>query len=218
MHRSVAPKRPWFAATVAVAFLAVAFGAGLMPATATHTPANKMSASSSHLEVLGSPLAVPGQANEVVELLQGRIKTSKPTDLIFSVSAECALWTDLKTVGTDDSSAAASVKLWIEVNGVPVRLSRDEPAEDAGKVVFCDRAYRRSTIFEDENATIETFLKTRSANAFDWIKLNVGSGTHDIVLKAELATEVAGKGHARAAVGKRTMLVTPEKLANDATL
>jgi hypothetical protein len=54
-----------------------------------------------------------------------------------------------------------------------------------------------------------------SANAFNWIWLNAGSGQHTIVVKADLVVTEIGTAAAQAAVGNRTLVVEPEKLAND---
>ena len=82
--------------------------------------------------------------------------------------------------------------------------------------VFCNRAFRISTPLFVGDA-ISLFQKTRSANAFNWGALNVGNGIHTLVVKAQLDASVTGVGtFAQAAVGKRTLVVEPAKLANDA--
>lgn len=199
-----------FAAVVAVPLVAP-------EAEATHQPADKMAVSGSSLEIITAPL-LAGASTTTAELLAGRIKTSSPTDLVLSVSLECALWTDVTTVGNDESEAVARVKVWVEIDGVPVTVSSDDTAEP-GKVVFCDRAYKRTTTdFDDEDARIDSYLRTRSAHDFNWIRLNLGSGLHTISVKGELETAVTGTGMAQAAIGKRTLVVEPTKLANDVTL
>jgi hypothetical protein len=203
-------------------------------ATATHRPADKMAVAASTLEVLhatGSgaaplPLGVPlgldpldAESSVTVELLAGTLRTSSPTDLVFRVAAECALWTNVTTVGNDESEAFASVKVWVTLDGVPVSVGSGDTNEP-GKVVFCNRTYRVvTTEFDDEDATIQQFLATRSANGFSWVALNVGHGVHEVQAWAELTVNADdAMASAAAAVGKRTMLVEPEKLANDVTL
>lgn len=186
--------------------------------SATHQPADKMAVSGSAIEIMGASIT-SGGSSEVVTLAEGTIKTSGPTDLIFRVTAECALWTHTATIGNDISEAIAAVKVWVEVDGAVVPVSGDDVGEEAGKVVFCNRAYRMETTnFDDEDATIKSFLRTRSANAFNWITLDLGAGVHDVVLKAQLDAEVTGTAEAKAAVGKRTLIVEPVKLANDVVL
>lgn len=177
-------------------------------AGATHQPANKVSAAGSTTEVMG-----PGQA---VPILKGTLRTATPEDLILAVTAECSIVTNLTTVGNDDQRAFGQVRLWVTINDKPVAVSG---TSDDGKVVFCNRAYRRQTVnFEDEDATIATFLSTRAANAFNWLALNVGAGVHSLIVWAELTEEATDRAIAEAVVGKRTMIVEPTKLANDATI
>jgi len=85
-------------------------------------------------------------------------------------------------------------------------------------VVFCNRAFKMVTMNWDEEQTLETYLRTRTANAFNWITLNVGHGIHSIEVKAQLETQVDGVGEAKAAVGKRTLIVEPVKLAHDISI
>ncbi len=187
-------------------------------ADATHKPADKMAVSGSTLEVMNSGVS-DGSQSKTVELLSGTMKTSGPADLIISVTAECALWTDVTTVGNDVQHAMAQVKVWVEIDGEPVAVSSDDTGEDQGKVVFCNRDYKVQTLqFDDEDATIERYMSSRHANAFHWTTLNVGSGEHDIAVMAQLEGEASETGFAKAAVGKRSLIVDSVKLANDVSL
>lgn len=199
-----------FAALVAAAFLVPT----LLPpnAAATHSPANKVAASGSGLEVASTPL-VEGSSSETFTLLAGTMKTSAPTDLLVQVTMECALWTDIVTVGNDDSSATASITVWVEMDGVAIPVE----SGDNGEVVFCNRAYRMHTVdFDDEDARIEQYLSTRASNAFNWVLMNAGSGDHVFEVKARVDAEVTGTGQAYGAVGKRTLVIEPVKMANHA--
>ncbi|HEV8361031.1 MAG TPA: hypothetical protein VGR28_11310 [Candidatus Thermoplasmatota archaeon] len=223
-------------AAAAVLSLVGAMGAASL-AGATHSPADKIQVSGSALEVMHASAAAPGgdainavlgglggpgvlddPTSEEVSLLSATLRTAVPTDLLFRVSAECALWTNITTVGNDDSEAEATVKVWVELDGNPVAVSGDDTNE-AGKVVFCNRAFRMMTeMFDDEDATIHSYLRSRTANAFEWATLNVGGGIHTIEVVGELSTQVTGTGDAKAAIGKRTLVVEPVKLANDASI
>lgn len=186
---------------------------GLVPsgAGATHEPANKVSAA-------GSAGVVMDPA-ETVTLMSELVKTSKPTDLILSVSLECVITTELTTVGNDSAMAEERVRVWVEIDGRPVPVSADDPPADAGKVTFCDRLDQRATTaFEDEDATIKTLQRTGQANAFNWMALDVGSATHTIEVKAMFIKATDGDATALAAVGKRTLIVEPTKSANDETV
>lgn len=187
------------------------------PASADHQPADKVAVSASVLEVLTAPLVESASSREAT-LLTGTLRTSGPTDLLLQVTAECALWTTVATVGNGSAESMASVKVWIEIDDDAVPVSSQD-TEELGKVVFCNRAHRQSvTDLDDSDARIEQFIRTRAANAFNWITLNVGSGVHRIAVKARLDANVTGFGDAQAAVGKRTLLVVPAKLANDASI
>lgn len=197
-----------FATVAAIALAAlVAVPALSQDAEATHSPANKVAAIGSTLEV-----AAPG---ETLTILSGSMKTSSPTDLILSVSLECSILTQVTTVGNDDQTAFGRVEVWVEIDGQPVGVTDG----DDGRVVFCDRVHRQTTsLFDDEDATIESYLETRTANAFNWVALNTGSGDHVIEVKAHFTEEATDEAIAKAVVGKRTFVAEPTKLANDVTV
>jgi hypothetical protein len=196
---------------IAVAALAV-LAAPLITAAGSgpSNAANKTAAAGSTVEFL-SPLA------PATTILATTIKTSAPQDLILSVTAECALWTTVQTVGNDVSEARATVQVWVEFDGVPVPVSG---SGDDGKVVFCDRLHRQTTTgFDDENATIKQYLATRTANGFNWLLPDAGSGVHTIEVKADLTSETTGTDAlAQAGVGHRTLIVEPTHLAQGFTL
>ncbi|MGH2838165.1 MAG: hypothetical protein ACRDJY_07435 [Thermoleophilaceae bacterium] len=182
---------------------------GALAISAEQEPANKVSASGSTTEVFGGPVSV--SATETV--LAERVKTSKPTDLILGVTAECSITTDVMTVGSDTQSAEGTIRMWIEVDGRAVPVA----AGDYGKVVFCNRLYERTTQLgsDDEEDSVRTFMKTRNANGFNWMALNVGSGTHEIVVKASLDTTNTQRASATGVVGSRTLVVEPTHSANN---
>lgn len=200
-----------------LAVVALAFLVAPSAVEATHAPADKVAVAGGSIEVRSTSL-VEGASSEEFVLLSGLMKTSGPTDLVLQVTLECALWTAVTTVGNDESESSARIDVWVEVDGVPVAVSADDTVSP-GKVTFCDRTHRMKTLdFDDEDARIEQYLRTKSANAFNWILLDAGAGMHDIVVKARVDAKVTGAGDAFGAVGKRTLVVEPVKLANDATL
>lgn len=181
----------------------------LAPATATHQPADKLAAFGNTFEI-----TEPG---EEVTLLTGTMRTSNPTDLVLSLSFECSIITEVVTVGNDVSEAHAKILAWIEIDGVPVGVTG---SDTDGQVTFCDRQHRQTTTqFDDDDATIDTYLATKSAHSFNWIALNLGSGVHTITAHA-LLTETTSDddAFADAVIGKRTLVAEPTKLANDVTL
>lgn len=195
-----------------VPFLAVALAALAFTATqvgATHQPANKVSAAGSTAVVIAP--------NTAYTLLSEKIKANKPTDLILGVTLECVITTEVTTVGNDLQSAEGSVRVWVELNGVPVPVSADDTAPgDVGKVTFCNQfEERETTAFEDEDATIRTLNRAGAANGFNWLRLNAGTGIQTIEVKADLTTTASDTASALAAVGKRTLIIEPVKAAND---
>jgi len=188
-------------------------------ARATHQPADKINVSASTVEVMQTQAGLGATSSGPVTLLSATFRNSTPTDLIIQVTEECALWTDITT---PESEAAATVTVWVELDGAAVPVTSDANGDgvfndpDDGKVVFCNRAFRISAPLVGPEV-VSLYQKTRSTHAFNWGALNVGNGIHTLVVKARLDASVTGIGtFAQAAVGKRTLVVEPAKLANDA--
>jgi hypothetical protein len=224
------------ASKLAAIVLALILGYGLFasqaPAGAQGQPANKVAAAADVDDIK----FIEGGEKEPV--LETSLRTSKPSELLLHVSAECALWTYVRTFGNDDQAARGELKLWLTkaTNGgepevIGVTSVSDGPnspgeAQDDGKVVFCDRMYRRTTNFaDDEDHEIDTYMDTRSANAFNWLALNVGSGVHTITLWAEFDDTVNigdfeagsdGASDSTGAIGRRSLIIEPVRAAVDA--
>lgn len=197
------------AAGVATALTLVALQAG--PADANHEPANKVSAAGSTVEVFGAGTA----SGTVVTLLRETVRTAAPTDLILGVTAECSITTELTTIGSDEQSATGSIRVWVEIDGQPVPVAGEDT--EIGRVVFCNRTYQRTTALgsDDEQDSITTFMRTRAANGFNWLALNVGSAVHTIEVKAELLTNATQRAMATGVVGNRTLVIEPTMAATD---
>lgn len=193
-------------AIVAAALVTVGLSGAI--ATAGHEPANKVSAAGSETEVL--------QANESEPILEQKIRTATPEDLILQLSAECSITTELLTVGNDVAETEGTLKMYVTIDDVPVPVSQED--SDQGRVVFCNRYERRSVSASDDNdLAIDTFQRTRNANAFNWLALNVGNGVHTIKVFADFDedTDASDGGSSLAVVGNRTLIVEPTKAAND---
>lgn len=204
------------AAVVAGAFAVIVTGQG---AFATHEPANKAAAAGAALE----------EFDRSVVLLQERLKVSSPYDLILQLTSECSIVTELTTGGTgaeDFSEASGSVQMWITIDGeaVPVQTGDIDPdaegtQEDDGKVTFCNRTYGRSVEDADGDGNVDQeddYIRTKNANAFNWLALNVGTdydkpdnGNNivDVVVHAAYETSEQGRAIADAFVGKRTLIL-----------
>lgn len=203
--------------TPALVAAGVALILGGTTAIATHDPANKPAASGSQLD---TEFLAEG---EEVTVLREHVKTSNPTDLILQLTSECSILTDITTTGNsgaDGSTAVGQIRYSILIDGSPVPVSQDDV--EKGEVVFCDRAHRQTTAqFDDNDAKISQFLRTRTANAFNWMALNVGSGEHDIEVRARFERTnnegdlPTGTNRSEGVVGARTLVIEPVHAAND---
>ena len=184
-------------------------------------PADKVEASASNVEVMQTQSTLGSSSSEAV-LLRGTMRTSSPTDLVIHVTAETGLYTAVTVLGTSDAEARARILVWVEIDGVPVPVTADGNGDgvfddpDDGRVVFNNRDQGLSSV--NLPAILTAYERTRSANAFNWVALNVGPGIHSIVVKGRLETAALVAAASTAAVGKRTMVAVPSKLANDVTI
>src|SRR5437016_12170856 len=83
------------------------------------TPADKIQVSASTIEVMDSTQPQP------VTLLSVTFRTSNPADLLIRFTGECALFAE---VISPDGNSKANVKVRVELDGEPVRMTAD-PAE-----------------------------------------------------------------------------------------
>jgi hypothetical protein len=146
-----------------------------------------------------------------------------------------AIGTTPGTTETAESGAPARI--------VPVQ-STSQPPQDGSdpnsgdKVIdaatFCNRTYARSvTDTENDDDGIDQqsdYIDTKSANAFNWVLLNAGSGIHYVRLMADLSASnaqgtcdratdpVTPETCSEAYVGNRTLIIEPTKMANDAVI
>ncbi|MBW3661576.1 MAG: hypothetical protein KY469_00630 [Actinobacteria bacterium] len=190
-------------------------------ADATHQPADKVVASAG---IDNLTFVAPGDA---ALLLEETFRTSTTSDLLLHVSSECSIITEVTTMGNETSSAEGQLRyhLTISTDGgaeqpIGVTQSSEHPTEpgtgDDGNVVFCDREYEReTTLFDDQDATIRTYMETRAANAFNWVQLNAGKGIHTVKLYATYTEINVNDGDATGVVGRRTMIIEPVKMKND---
>ena len=202
--------RPRVAAAAAVAFglVAVTLAQGTF---AAGTPANKVAASGSTLEVFG--------ANEPHVVLSETIRATNPGDLILGVTAECAILTEVTNSANGQTERAfGQITFEVRIDGVTVPVASDSPK---GDVVFCNRAQEQqwsgdpdsydNLAGDDDDADDELrqHLDTRTANGFNWLALNVGSGLHKIEVVATWTTEATTNAIAQASVGSRSLVIEP---------
>jgi hypothetical protein len=190
-------------------------------ATAAGGPADKFAATGSSID----------QLDDATPILSEQMKVSSPADLVLQLTTECSIITELTTGGdaADSSSAFGEVVIWVTVDGKSVPVADDDANQD-GKVVFCNRAYGRTVEDTEGDGDVDKeddYIRTRTANAFNWIALNTGStyddpanGNNilDIVVWAEYTADTTGDAVADAFVGQRTLVVEPTHLANTETV
>jgi hypothetical protein len=199
-------------------------------ASANHLPADKPFAAASKT-VRFSP-------NADIPLLSATVKNSKPADMVLAVTLECSIITDNVIAGStvpgasESATTTGTVRTWITVDGkiVPIISSSAPPqdgstppaGDDTDKVTFCNRVFER-TVKDTEDPQdgydgSRDYIATKTANAFNWVRLNMGSGVHTIVLHGELTHSFSPGSTASAYVGNRSLIGLPGKYANDATI
>jgi hypothetical protein len=191
------------------AFVAGALAVGLIGlytggvATATHEPAQKVAAAGTDIDQVNDNTVVLSETARVAStqdlVLQVTAECSILTGLITG---------DNEIPGppigqaSDAAFSFGSVRLQVTIDGTPVQVSTT-PADEAGpnqgdaadtgvgadgnqpgEVTFCNRAYQRTVtadFAEQDNAIDEErdFIRTRAANAFNWLALDVGFNYDD---------------------------------------
>jgi hypothetical protein len=189
-------------------------------------PANKAVAAGSRLQVIG--------ANQTATLLTATFRTSKTEDLLLTASLECSILTALTTNNDNPTAMARSgVRAWLTLDGKVIPITdtsappQDPSASTAGDsakdgVNFCDREYARTVTDQEDPADgidqTSDYIRTKSAHAFSWVRLNAGSGIHTVALVAQFNNSQTDTGQAEAIVGNRTLVIEPTKLANNAVI
>lgn len=192
-------------------------------ADAGHEPAQKVAAAGSDVDEVGDSTPV----------LSETVRVSSTQDLVLQLTAECSILTALTTNNdTPTSTAFGSVRMRIEIDGTPVAVATDETTaseDDAdddddqiGEVTFCNRTYSRTVTDEEEPEDgideEDDFIRTRTANAFNWLALDIGFNYDDpangnniveIVVFADYDTDEMGEAVAEAFVGSRTLIAEP---------
>jgi len=201
---------------------ALAVGGGVI-ANANHQPADKPFAAASKTTKFSQGARV--------ELLSATVKNSKPSDMVLQVSMECSIITDNVILGgttpgmEQSATTSGAVRAWIEIDGRTVPVMSDgttAAGDESDKVTFCSRVFNRTVRDqEDPQDGIDysrDYIETKDANSFNWVRLNMGSGTHTIKLFADLTSASSTGSSASAYVGNRSLVGLPGKFANDATI
>jgi hypothetical protein len=213
----------------------------------TYTAADKVAIAGSDLDIINQTQVANASSATTSTIFDSSFKTSTTEDLVMNVSAECGLYTAVGAKGggsgsTTSSTATGVVTISLVLDGKPVPTTLTPnpipnpsfgnpslPADGNGPVVYCGRGLQMDTSNLGLNEMISLFENTRSANSFQWFALNVGNGTHHLLVYATLQSSTASSGTnggsgstvgtpaAAAMIGQRTLTVDPHHLANSAT-
>jgi hypothetical protein len=176
---------------------------------ASSLPADKMT-------VTASKTSVQGPNSDVV-VLKAQMKTSTPADLLLQVTSECTILSEITNTGSETQFYTSKVELWIELDGQPIPVvpaptgtgaTGGSGGADDGKVVFCNREFKRTTTFDTSNESIKDVQNTEQANAFNWVALNVGNGVHDIVVHARFTDTNSADATAHGVLSARSLNAT----------
>jgi len=175
---------------------------------ASSLPADKMTVS-------GSKSVIQGPNTDAV-LFTAKMKTSTVADLRFLVTAECTILSSITNTGSETQAYTAKVDVWVEIDGKPVAVvppatttgaSSGGQGVDDGRIVFCNREFQRTTVYDSQSESIKDIENTTQANAFAWTALNVGNGIHDIVVKAHFTDTNGADTFAHGVIAARTLTV-----------
>ncbi len=218
-----------FAAILGISLAVASFA----PAAIAASGANKTTFSSQSLV-----LNTEGLADDTAVIASATLKTSTPKDLVVMFSEECSLFTEVRlksgsSGSVSESQVRAAQSIWLEVDDTFVPIGAGDVD---GKVTMCDRTYNISTNILDQiqklcsavgaidgvttcdESVFESFIDTKDAHGWNWVVLNLGPGEHTVKVYSEFIDEegVIGDGNASVAVGKRSLIILPQNLSNDA--
>ena len=199
------------------AVIAVVAAVALAQASFAQEPANKPGVAINR----GSPITFV-TASAPVRVLTEVVKTSKPTDLLLSVTAETSIITDVTTTGSQTQSADGKLEFFITLDNDPNPILPTGSAGpnqtrqgDTGRIVFANQIYRSRTMFNDpmdNSDEIQTYLETKHATGFNWAVLNAQSGIHTINVWAQYSeNESSTAAMATGVIGNRSLIVQPIK-------
>lgn len=197
------------AGTMAIAVPMALTASGSTP----NYPADKATFTSSQLEIADP--GVPG-ASAPVQVLSAKMRTSAPADLELSLTSECTILSNITNMGNDTQSYSTAIKMWVTVDGTPVSVvpaptttgaSGGGGNTDDGKIVFCNREFTRTTMFDDNSESINDVETTEQANGFNWVAPNVGNGIHDIRVFAEFDNTNSSDATSHGVIDRRSLTI-----------
>ena len=154
------------------------------------TPADKVTVAGSNFTVIGD--------GTTKQLLKATMKTSNPEDLIFQVTAECSIITQVFSTGNGTPMTSyGEVDIQVKIDGQPVPVvsvpgqNAQKPTSslDDGRIVFCDRVNTQTLQTGSASNMLTEYLQTKEAAGFNWAAFNVGqSSSHVITVEGTFCT------------------------------
>jgi len=213
--------------------IATILAISLLTATSAFAASAKFTANVNTMAVV-SPMLATNDADDWSTVMSGQIHTATPKDLLIGVSLETSLLTDtvVKSSGgaRDVSTAEAAIEVKVLVDGIEAA---------PGVVVFDKRKQQLSaalggyyTECVDANLDgitdvltecvlapeeIELLLDTTAAHHFNFIKADLGQGTHTVVVKSKISNNTVsanGSASASALLGKGSLSVEEVQAVN----
>lgn len=200
----------------------------------------KATAVVTNLNVLDASTLQAAQDDGWQTIMQNTVKTSEQKDLFVDVSLESGLYTKTQVKskgGTRDTSvASASVKVRVLIDG-----NLAYPSE----IVFNKRAQHLSAVFQgllqDESGNsclavdletgaividedcllpeeVELILDTMSANSFNFLYPDAGTGVHTVSVQAKIETDTSfesGSAEAAATIGHGSVTVEEVRMIKE---
>ena len=200
---------------IRTAAVAVVAAVALAQTSFAQEPANKPGVAINR----GAPITFVN-ASAPVKVLTEVVKTSKPTDLLLSVTAETSIITQVMTTGSETQSAEGKLVFYITLDNDPNPIlpsGAPGPGQtiqgDTGEIVFANQVYSRTTNLglDDDNDMVSTYLATKHATGFNWAVLNAQAGIHTITVWAKYDEAETSTAMATGVVGNRSLIVQPIK-------
>jgi hypothetical protein len=213
--------------------LATILALSLLATTSAFAASAKFTANVGTVAVV-SPLLATNDADGWTTVLSGQIHTATPKDLLIGVSLETSLLTDTlvkSSGGVKDTSTAEA--------GIEVKVLVDGQEAAPGVVIFDKRKQQLSatlggyytnctdtnldgitdvlTECELAQEEIELLLDTTAAHHFNFIKADLGQGTHSVVVKSKISNNTVfanGTASASALLGKGSLSVEEVQAVN----
>lgn len=201
----------------------------------------KLAISSATLELLEAHVEEEGVISEPIELLNATfdLSSNRTRQLVIRFDGECSAWlnADADNDNGEDPiveqemttrATAASVEVWIEVNGEVVPVSTDPGAEDNGAVAYCNAAGEAELATLEMDEFVALHAHSRTTSGFSWTVDDAGQGFYEVSVMAAINVQVEDDDNgeepapeqdeevlaaaAAAIFGKRSLIIEPSRV------